>query len=179
MISDITPYRRDKNIGLAYNERIECLPDDAWIIIRDPDTMYLTPDYGRIIEETIESFGDDFGLFTAVTNRLGELSLCLNNEFSENTDVAYHYQKALQQTSNGEIKSVKLAAGFFMMFKKTTWEKVGKFKEKTVLADRDFSAKILKSGLKIGQIQALYIFHGYRIWQKSHKKAWSDVSHLK
>lgn len=179
MIFDITPYRRDKNIGKAYNERIEVLPDDAWIIVRDGDCMYLTPDYGSIIEKTIENHGEHYALFGALTNRLGMERLCYLQRFNTDTDVKNHYPIAVELGGKEHVVPVNLVAGFFMMFKKSTWKEVGGFKENSIHADQEFSKSILAKGMKIGQIQGLYLFHSYRIWQDTHAGAWKDVSHLK
>lgn len=179
MIFDITPYRKDKNIGKAYNERIEVLPDDAWVIIRDGDCMYLTPEYGNIIEETIEKYGNEYALFGALTNRLGMERLCYLQKFSTNTDVKHHFEIAKTLSAKKYVVPVNLVAGFFMMFKKSTWKEVDGFKENSIYADQEFSKSILEKGKKIGQIQGLYLFHSYRIWQDTHAGAWKDVSHLK
>lgn len=184
MIFDITPFRTDKNIGKAYNERIELLPDDAWIIIRDGDCMYLTPDYGVIIENIIKNHGEEYALIGALTNRLGIEELCYKGKFNEETDAYYHYVRAntIKSTNKGLIKETQMCAGFFMMFKKETWLKVGGFSEDMADApftDKRFSAKIIKNGGKIGIAQDLYLFHCYRIWEKTHEKAWKSTNHLK
>lgn len=184
MIFDITPYRTDKNIGKAYNERIAVLPDDAWVIIRDGDCMYLTPDYGHIIDGIIANHGDEYALIGALTNRLGIESLCYGGEFSEQMDIQHHFLMALgiKADGAGKIKESDLCAGFFMMFKKETWLKVGGFSENLADApytDKRFCAKIKEAGSKIGIAQDLYLFHSYRIWEKSHKEAWKSTQHLR
>lgn len=182
MIFDITPYRTDKNIGKAYNERIAVLPDDAWVIIRDGDCMYLTSDYGTIIEDIIAKYGNEYSLIGAMTNRLGVKELCYNGEFSKDTDVFNHYLTANALKRKEGIKEVDLCAGFFMMFKKETWTKVGGFSESmddAPYTDKRFCAKIKAIGGKIGIAQNLYLFHAYRIWEKSHEKAWRSTQHLK
>lgn len=184
MIFDITPFRSDKNIGKAYNERIAVLPDDSWIIIRDGDCMYLTPDYGNVIERIIQNYGEEYALIGALTNRLGLTDLCYNKEFSENTDITYHYNIAnkLKYIQQAAIVEADVCAGFFMIFKKETWKSVGGFSENMADApytDKRFCAKIKANGGKIGIAQDLYLFHSYRIWELSHKEAWQSTNHLR
>lgn len=182
MIFDITPYSTEKNIGKAYNERIALLPDDAWVIIRDGDCMYLTPDYGFIIEDIIAKYGEEYALIGALTNRLGNTELLYNQQFSEDTDVRNHYEIAMKIRGDQETVKTDICAGFFMMFKKETWVKVGGFTEilsESRYVDKRFSGVIKANGLKIGIAQNLYLFHGYRIWEKEHKKAWNSTEHLK
>lgn len=182
MIFDITPFRSDKNIGKAYNERISVLPEDAWVIIRDGDCMYLTPDYGNIIEGIISKHGNEYDLIGALTNRLGVKELCYNGEFSQDTDICNHYLTAKAVQRHDDMKETDLIAGFFMMFKKETWTKVGGFSENMSDApytDKRFCANIKANGGKIGIAQNLYLFHAYRIWEKTHEKAWRSTQHLK
>lgn len=179
MIFDLTPYRTDKNIGKAYNDCISCLPGDAWVIIRDYDCMYLYPDYGKLIESIIEKYGEEYALFGALTNRLGMEKLCYENKFSTNTDVKHHYEIAKKLITDETVSPVNLVAGFFMMFKKSTWKLIGGFEEESIYCDQKFSQAIRNRGLKIGRIKGLYLFHAYRIWQDDHLSAWKDVKHLK
>jgi GT2 family glycosyltransferase len=181
MIFDITPFRSDKNIGKAYNERIKHLPKGSWIIIRDADCMYLTPDYGNIIERIIMDYGADYDVIGALTNRLGVEELCYKGKFSDNMDIRYHIGIANMLKSEQGIKEVDLVAGFFMMFTKETWESVGGFSENILDApysDKRFCKKIKDNGGKIGIARNLYLFHAYRPWETNRENAQRSTKHL-
>ena len=175
-----SPFRSDKNIGKAYNEFIELLPEDAYVCITDGDSMFLHPYYGKCIEEIIKT-NPDYDLIGCVTNRLGILHQCYNNEFSEDTDVSNHYEKTISAWDNNGtiVEPTNLVAGLCMIFSKQTWIKVGGFKENTIFADKLFSQYILRNKGKIGIAKGLYVFHGYRIWNKTHLKAWNSTEHLR
>lgn len=182
MIFDITPFRTDKNIGKAYNERIAILPKETWIIIRDADCMYLTPDYGKVIEDIIMRYGALYDIIGAVTNRLGSDEMCYGGKFSDNMDIRHHIEIANDVKHDTGIKEVDICAGFFMMFKKSTWEKVGGFSENILDApytDKRFCAKIKVNGGKIGIAQNLYLFHAYRPWENSRESAQRSTKHLR
>lgn len=182
MIFDITPFRSDKNIGKAYNERIKLLPKDFWIIIRDADCMYLTPDYGNIIEQIIIDYGAEYDVIGAMTNRLGNDEMCYGGKFSDDMDIRNHIIIAQKVKKDKGIKEVDICAGFFMMFKKSTWEKVQGFSENILDApytDKRFCTKIKNSGGKIGIAQNLYLFHAYRPWEHTRELAKKSTKHLR
>lgn len=175
-----SPFRSDKNIGKAYNDFMELMPGDAYVCITDGDAMFLNPHYGKCIEEIIKA-NPEYDLIGCVTNRLGILTQCYNNEFSEDTDAANHYEKSISAwEKNGTIvEPTNLVAGLCMIFSKQTWIKVGGFKENTIFADKLFSQSILRNKGKIGIAKGLYVFHAYRIHKKGHKESWSSIEHLK
>jgi GT2 family glycosyltransferase len=182
MIFDITAFRSDKNIGKAYNERIKHLPNDSWIILRDADAMYLTPDYGNVIERIIIDYGEEYDVIGALTNRLGIEELCYNGKFSDNMDIRYHIGIANLIKTDRSIKEVDVCAGFFMMFNKSTWDSVGGFSEDMLdskYADKRFCTKIKNTGGKIGIAQNLYLFHAYRPWEHTRETAQRSTQHLK
>lgn len=182
MIFDITPFRSDKNIGKAYNERIKHLPNDSWVIIRDADCMYLTPDYGNIIERLIINYGAEYDVIGAMTNRLGNDDMCFGGKFSDDMDIRNHIIIAQKVKNDTSIKEVDLCAGFFMMFKKETWVKVGGFSEDindAPYSDKRFCTKIKNAGGKIGIAQGLYLFHAYRPWEHTRETAHRSTKHLR
>lgn len=172
-----SPFRSDKNIGLANNEFIELLPDDAWVCITDADISFLNPDYGTRIESIIKDFGGKYDLIGCLTNRIGSLHQCYGGKFSEDMDMYNHYEIANNKELPHEVIEGGVA-GFVMIFSKKTWKKVGGFEENTPKADTLFNKAIKKSGGKCGVYQGLYVFHAYRIWEKEHKKARFSVKHL-
>lgn len=177
-----SPFRTDKNIGLANNEFIELLPDNSWICITDADAMFLRPDYGKCIEEIIQAHGNDFGLIGCTTNRLGGSHQLHENKFSEDFDIINHYNisNKLWEDNGSKISTTTGVAGVMMLFSKKTWLKAGKFKEKSITADTEFNKAVVRSGGKIGLANGLYMFHAYRLHEAGNgqKKAQQSISHL-
>lgn len=178
MIHYITPYSTENNIGKAYNEAINCVPNDEdWIVLRDGDTMFLTPNWGRIIEENLKLHEGEYALLGAKTNRIGVYHHKEQGMFNE-FDVRKHYDKALEleQAKRNNVQKVGFdIAGFFMAFQKKTWIAVGGFPENTPVFDRIFTRKVRQIEGKVGVMEGLYLFHCYRIWSDNPE---NDVTHL-
>lgn len=175
-----TPFDLGKNIGKANNDFISLLPDESWVCITDGDALWLRPDWGKCVNEVIAN-NSDYGLIGCLTNRLGGLHQCYNNEFSRDNDVSNHYEIAnnLWNENGFKVEETKGIAGLCMIFSKETWKIAGGFKENIITADTEFNNDVRKLGLKIGLAKGLYMFHGYRIWEKEHKRAWASTNHLK
>lgn len=160
------PYSTSKNFGKAINDFCELIPNgDDWIVIQDGDICYLTPDWGKRIENALKLDGNRFGLVGCYTNRLRGLHQLHGRKLSDNHDMRYHYQVAKLYYDAGiqDIGNLGVA-GFFMAFKKSTWEKAGGFKENTYVFDTEFNTSVRALGMKVGLIRALYVYHAYRIW---------------
>src|SRR5690606_25236005 len=56
------PYNTSKNIGKALNDFCALVPDKDWICLQDGDMLYLTPEWGKQIEDVVKTHGDNFGL---------------------------------------------------------------------------------------------------------------------
>lgn len=177
----IQPWRTDKNIGKANNDEIADLPDDCWIVLTDGDSCWVRPDWGKCIEEVIKEHGDEYALIGCVTNRLGGLHQCYNNEFDNEVSGYKSFENANEawEKHGTKVEPTTGVAGVCMIFKKSTWKKVGGFKENTIKADTEFNKSVKRIGGKIGIAKGLYRFHFYRIWETEHKKAWHSVEHLK
>lgn len=182
MIRYITPYSTERNklgypnIGGIYNKCISELPDDCFVCIRDGDTMFLTPDWGHHIKEIIDE-NKDFDLITCVTNRVGLNTHTCGEYFFNCTDISEHIDhcKTRRTAFKNEVTKSNIAPGYFMIFHKSLWKKVGGFKENSITFDKIFSNKVLNSGGKIGIATGLYIFHLYRWGQENPEKS---IKHL-
>lgn len=170
----ITPFANDKNIGRAYNQAISELPDDCFVVLRDGDTMFLAPEWGTQIETIIKD-NPDYDVITCMTNRVGLKDCLLFGEFRE-CEISDHIWAAqICWYENGtEVKQTTVAPGMLMIFHKSVWQK-HKFKEKSIVFDRQFSAEVIVGGGKIGVAKGLYIFHLYR-WGSNNPK--SSINHL-
>lgn len=177
----IHTFRLDANIGKGYNEHIKHLPDDSVIVITDSDTNFLLRDFGKQIHDIAETKLDEFGLIGAVVNRVGGLHQCYNEEFSNNHDMRHHTDIArkIQSECYGVVEETTGVAGCFMMFRKSTWQKVGGFKEGTIKADTFFNKAIRIQGHgKIGLAKGVYLYHCYRIENTINSLAKEDNNHL-
>lgn len=173
-------YDVECNIGRAYNNHIKHLPNDSWIVISDHDSNFLIPDFGIQLVDVIKKYGNEFDLLGCVTNRLRGKHQLYKNEFSENFDIKHHFGIACDLFKNeyAEIEETDGIAGVFMMFKKSTWEKVGGFVENSIICDTLFNKAVKNAGGKIGIIKGLYLFHCYRLWAKDYRSAINEVGHL-
>jgi len=82
-----TPFSTEKNIGKAYNEFMELVPDGDWVCIRDCDTLFLRSDCGQQIEAIINRHGNDYKLISCMTNRLRADHQLHRGRFSNDPDM--------------------------------------------------------------------------------------------
>lgn len=170
------------SIGRGMNSFIEALPADAWVCLRDGDTLLLTNDWGKQIEDVVRKHGASYGLIGCMTNRIGGLHQCYGQKFSENHSIKHHAKIArhLRDERWSQVEDLgKLGvAGFFMLFSKETWERAGRFKEAGFSVDTAFNREVRRLGLKIGIARGIYVYHSYRINEDKYQKARYDISHL-
>lgn len=180
MISFISPYRSDKNIGKANNDCISRFDNDDSIVLTDHDACWLLPESGTHIEMIIEQHGTDFDLIGCVTNRLGGTTQLYNGVFDSvcNAYDCYDDAKEAWERFGTLVEPIDKIAGVCMIFKKSTWAKAGGFVENSRMADVQFYKSIKKMGGKIGLAKGLYIMHNYRLWETEMKKAKTNYKHL-
>lgn len=173
-------YSTTKNFGKAINDEVALIPDNDFICIMDGDMLFLTPDWGKQIEEVVKLHGHKFDLIGCVTNRLGRpIQLAPGVDYN-NYDIKYHYQKSVEfrDKNFGQVQDItdrKLVAGLLMLFPKRLWNEI-KFQENTPFFDDLFSKEVVKRGGKLGLMTGLYVYHWYRGWSDNPK---SERSHLK
>lgn len=170
----ISPYDSSKNIGKAINDQIALIPDTDWVCLRDGDSMFLTPNWGKQIEEVTSNAR--FDLIGCMTNRLRGKHQLYGGEFCNDHDMKMHYGRAIELETNhwGEVIPASGVAGLFMLFKKSMWNKV-RFKEKSHTFDTAFNNEVRRAGGRIGLMKGLYVYHLYRIWSDTPA---SEVKHL-
>ena len=120
------PFSLDKNIGKAYNEYLSSLNanDEDWIVMQDGDILYLTPDWGKRINDALYLDGDKFGLVGCYTNRLRSKHQLHEKAFSSDLNVRNHYNIAMSYEGEGIQEIKEYIAGFFMAFQYKTWKKI-------------------------------------------------------
>jgi hypothetical protein len=176
MVLYCTPFSPEKNLRDAYDEYAQLVKDDDWICFIDRDTMFLTADYANIIEENIR-LKPDTGLFTCMTNRVGNLSQCHNENVSEIRDPVHHYKIAMDRA---QLKRHKLVytgnpiSGLVMVIQKKTWDLIRKkLRDGLLGVDTDMSNALVALGKRVAIMQGLYVYHYYRLHTSIH-----DKSHL-
>lgn len=177
----LIPYSTEKNIGKACNDAIEALKaeDDDWIVLRDGDTLYPTPEWGVQIEEALTKHGSRFDLIGAVTNRIGGEHQRVPGMF-DNWDIQDHVRKGveLQEKHWGEVVEINQGvAGFFMAFRIRTWKQVRftENKNESRLFDTVFYKAVRAKKMKVGIMPGLYILHLYRPLSDNPR---NDIKHL-
>lgn len=164
------PYSSNKNIGKALNDFCALIPDGDWICLQDGDIMYLTPDWGKQIDEVVKTHGSTYSLFGCYTNRLGRTIQRHDGLFSDNFNIKHHYDIAVKREQAHwrevvDVTRTKRIAGMFMLFPKSLWNKI-KFEENCPNFDDKFSQAVIEIGGKLGLLKGLYVFHCYRLWAK-------------
>jgi hypothetical protein len=176
-IYHITPYSNSKDIGAEYNHYMSILPDDGVAVIRDGDTMFLTPDWGSIIAGYVDR--NPGVVMVCRTNRIHTLSKeqrtedpCWFNQPSiiEHIELAkiYSSQTLFTTPVHGPL------SGFLMVIPKSVWLKYP-FKEDGLPGvDTDFFKRYREGGNVVLRMDGLFVFHIYRLG-----KDIKDTSHLK
>lgn len=163
-------------MGLAYNEAMSLIPDGETACIRDIDTLFLTPDQPAIIEEYAKEYPD--AVLTCFLNRCSQLSRpqLLGETVSEVSDIKEHIRLAERQIERHRItRSVKEItrdiSGTLMVVPKSVWNRVP-FPETGACLGIDTEVGRLwrMTGIKILRMDAIYLFHTYRIMNGTNDK---------
>lgn len=176
MIHYLSIFDEGKNLGTTINkaiERLNCLEDD-WIVLRDLDVAFLTPDAGSMIIEATKS---GYDLIGCTMNRLAETHQ-VSGDF-EQSDIFEHYYLAKQHQYKYGYKVIPFKhdlAAAVMIFSFKIWKRV-KFKNNIVF-DREFTKGVRINGGKVGIMPGLYVFHAYRLWAKTRNEARNSIEHL-
>lgn len=177
------PFSIDKKIGEVYNSHCSIVPNsEDWICIMDYDSMILCPETFQVIESAINRYPET-AIFGAMTNRIGYSHQRRLPHMDVNANMREHTQISIDlaiQFKDGECFETKIGvAGFFMLFRKSYWEKSPFqseiFDQKRNLFDYNFCRYAIKNGLPVRVIKGAYLWHSYRILKESYK----DTSHLK
>jgi GT2 family glycosyltransferase len=172
-------FRTDKNIGAGYNEEMELAPDGSWVCFTDGDTCQVITDYGKHLEEYITRY-PNVGLFTCMTNRVGQGYHLLNGRMDTNHDMLHHKRIAGQVVGNSKYRLDILnnidapLSGHLMLINKDVWKMVGGFIDGCLGVDNDIHQKCIRFGISVGLMRDFYLYHFYR----GHKD-YRDTAHLR
>lgn len=164
MLITAVPWRDDANLGLAYNEFMKMVPDDAWVIFQDHDSMPTTARWHAQFSEAI-AFKPDAGAFVAMTNRIA--SEWQRTGDRESNDLAWHRRFGAERARIRTLLDVTDTKGFGgVMFavSKAVWAEVGGFSEGGLgCTDHSLHFKLQRAGRKVYLIEGLYVLH-WRHW---------------
>jgi GT2 family glycosyltransferase len=140
-----------------------------WVLIIDHDILLLNPLWYSICQRAIRE-NPGAGWFTCYTNRIGcklqRVDGVQNNDIEAHRILAKH----IYDMNRGMVLDCTNRpgnfSGFFILTRKTAWEKCGKFREDSFFAvDEDYCQKLRRTGYKVCIMQDLYVFHGY--WRET------------
>lgn len=161
----VIPYRLDRNLGKAYNDIMRM--SDQTVCFTDGDTMFLTPDFGHIIEDYHNRFPD--AVLTCRTNRIHHLSKQLDGKMDEGCNVRELLIKAEERKhlkTVTEIKPGEGMSGLLMVVPQKVWQKVPFIENGGCLGvDSQFRIDLHNAGIKILIMDGLFVFHQYRLLQ--------------
>ena len=170
------PYSIEKNLGKAYNQEMERIPDGDAACFLDGDTLFLTHDFGEIITSYANAYPD--AVLTCWTNRIHEKAIEQKKDF-KSTDIKDHLKIKQGFTTVTPLQGS--VSGFLLVVPKSVWLK-HKFTETNIYrpgtpnllgVDNEFTNKIRSAGIPVLRMDGVYIWHSYRLLSDG-----MDKSHL-
>lgn len=168
------PFSLEKDLGKEYNRTMMYEQDD-YAIILDVDAVFLLPTTPALIDKYVKAY-PKAALFTGYASR-------------SHTSSAQHYRPRMNKGNFLEAINIadrlskqpmsvsvitKNLTGFFMVIRKSTWEKY-KFKEGIgcLTVDTEYWRQLIAGGETILLMKTVYVWHTYRL-----KNGVQDKSHL-
>lgn len=140
------------------------LSDEDYACFTDGDVVFLTPDFGTIINDYITLYPNT--VLTCRTNRIHKLSKQLDGTIDEVCDLRELIKRAEERKhlrSVTEIKPGDGMSGFLMIVPKEIWNEV-KFIENGLLGvDSQFRMDLHTAGKKIYIMDGMLVHHTYRL----------------
>jgi hypothetical protein len=167
MIYYFTPYSVEKNIGSYYNDCMAMLPAGCWACFVDGDAMFTTPNFGHQLQEVINKHGNDYKLFTSVTNRVGTKYQCVEGMWDvESMKEHREVGKLLQEKNDTNVEDItnnSPISGVLILIEKDAWFYSDRFAERGMLGvDNSIHYAIRNKGHKVGLMTGVYVQHYYR-----------------
>lgn len=167
-----TPFSTEKNLGKAYNEEMAMIPECDAACLIDGDVMFLTPDYGHILNDYHNRYPD--AVLTCWTNRIHELAKGQkwedNNLIADSIkDVMYVANELKEYRTTEQI--IGTVSGFLLVVPKSVWNK-HKFTEENLYkpgqpnllgVDNEFTNRIRRNGVQVLRMNGMLVWHTYRL----------------
>jgi hypothetical protein len=165
MLRTMIPFSLERNLGAAYNDEMERLPDGDWAIFADHDAMIgLTREWFRLIAEAVD-FLPDAGAFVAVTNRIDAVWQRAEEADRENHDIGYHTAiavKRLQRRTLLDITDTKGFGGVCFAVSKAAWKDAGGFADGLLCVDHSLHFGLQRAGRRVYLHEGVYVYHRRR-----------------
>ena len=165
------PKEQEKNLGWAYNNFMETLysrdsNDDDWVCFLDHDAMFTVDTWYLQLEEIIKET-PDAGLFTVVTNRIGnvEQQVGLSGNDINNHDLYFHRTlgRFRQEHYGNSIRECKgPISGVVILTNKKVWKDAGGFADGFLSVDNKYDFSVRNAGYKTYIMEGVYCYHWYR-----------------
>lgn len=170
MIHTYIPYApkdHELDLGWAYNNFMEMVADDDWVLFLDHDATFTTKYWYHQVTDIIKN-NPEYGAFTCVTNRIGDSSFQKVEGVDQNNhDIKYHRQigKYLHETHYDQTilyPTPYHLSGVIILVSKETWKEIGGFTYGFLGVDNVFHKRCREFGIPVGLCQGLYVYHWYR-----------------
>jgi GT2 family glycosyltransferase len=170
MIYYSTPWSSEKDLGKAYNDFMNLLPNDNdYACFTDADAMFTTHTFGHQLEDIVKEY-PEAPLFTAMTNRVGtDYQLAKVSGAWEENNIARHWAigKILQETYPYKVEDITHCSplsGVLILIRKKEWKECGGFKEGIGMlgVDNSIHYRIRDKGYPVLLMKGVYILHYYR-----------------
>lgn len=142
------------------------IPEGDACCFVDGDTLFLTPDFGHIIDAYHKAHPD--AVLTCWTNRIHTLA-SEQNKHLQSTDIIDHLVIPQGVTTATPLEGP--VSGFLLVVPKKIWNE-HKFTEENryhpgkpnlLGVDNDFTNKVRKAGIQVLRMDGLYVWHTYRL----------------
>jgi len=163
------PWEPGKRLGLACNRMFKTVED--WGLILDWDVMLLNINWYDKCLKAVETVGEDAGLISCMTNRIGcpLQKLSIDNDTRESDDIGLHGKISVANglENVGVLDDVtdepwKLS-GLFFLTRRKVWDAVGGVPDdKFIGMDNYYHDRVKEAGYRIYIMKDLYVFHNYR-----------------
>lgn len=168
MIHTYIPFApKDKklNLGWVYNNFMNLVNDDDWVLFLDHDAYFTTKNWYGQIEDIIE-VNPEYGVFSCVSNRVGNPVQRVNGVDTNNHDIRYHRSIGQQIQDNNNTKVInfpnQILSGILILISKKTWIEIGGFKEGFLGVDNTLHRDCINNNINVGLMSGFYIYHWYR-----------------
>lgn len=157
------PFSFQKDLGRAYNEAMSKVTDD-YCILMDYDAMILTPNTLPLVDKYVKAH-PEAALLTGYATR-SHMSSSQHHPVMNTGNVltAIHMAEKIERLPMKVKKLDRNVTGFFMVLKKSTWEKY-KFIEGIgcLGVDTDYWQQLIKGGETILLMETVLVWHTYRL----------------
>ena len=163
------PKNHPNNLGWAYRNFMDKIDNENdWVCFLDHDATFTTKNWYTQLEDIVEKFSD-YGLFTCMTNRVGNNYQIPQSIDKNNHNIIYHRAigKKLQDTfydslTDYSVMDKTLLSGHFMLVKKKTWNIINGCTNGFLGVDNDIHKRCIDKGIKVGIMNGVYVYHWYR-----------------